>query len=89
MKALVLEGSKLYHQLLGQLLGEQNIVADAVDQLSSAKSLLQKNHYDLVCSNEHLKDGNGVEFIEYLRSIPQYRTVPILYCTSQDDLNPV
>ncbi len=86
MKALIIENSRLYRQLLDNILGQQGFENDITDEISVAKDHLHNNEYDIICLNENLKDGSGMELISYCKNHPQLKHMPILLFSSDDDI---
>jgi len=86
MNALIIENSRLYRQLLDNILGQQGFVTDITDELSVARDHLQHNQYDIIFINENLKDGSGLELIRYCKQHQELKQVPILLFTSDDNI---
>jgi two-component system cell cycle response regulator len=86
MKALILENSRLYRQLLDNILGQQGFENDITDEISIAKDFLQQNHYDVICLNENLKDGSGLELAQICSDDPKCDNTPILLFTSDKNI---
>ncbi len=82
MKALILENSRLYRQLLDNILGQQGFDNDITDEIRIAKDFLQHNHYDIICLNENLKDGSGMELAKFCSEQKNLNKIPILLFTS-------
>ena len=86
MKALILESSRLYRQLLENLLAQHGFDNDITDELKTARQLLAESAYDLLCLNQNLKDGTGLELVRECRADPRLKKIPILFFTSDPDL---
>ncbi len=86
MKALILENSRLYRQLLDNILGQQGFENDITDEISLAKDFLQQNHYDIICLNEGLRDGSGLELARFCAADPQLSRIPILLFSSDKNI---
>ncbi len=86
MKALILESSRLYRQLIDNLLAQQGFDNDITDELATARELLNQQSYDLLCLNENLKDGSGLELVRQCRSSETLQGIPILFFTSDTAL---
>ena len=82
MKALILESSRLYRQLIDNLLAQQGFDNDITDEVAAARELLNQQSYDLLCLNENLKDGSGLELVRQCRSSEALQGIPILFFTS-------
>jgi len=86
MKALILENSRLYRQLLDDILGQEGFENDITDEIKIAEVLLKENSFDLICLNENLKDGSGIKLAHYLKQHKEYKTIPILFFTSDTEI---
>lgn len=82
MKALIIENSRLYRQLLDDILGRHGFSIDSTDQLSHALEYINETTYDIICLNENLKDGSGLDLVRACRSNPVNRNAPILFFTA-------
>lgn len=82
MKALILENSRLYRQLLDNLLGQHGFENDITDKISVAKDFLSENNYDLICLNENLKDGSGIELARFCKQSTTLKRIPLLFFSS-------
>lgn len=87
MKALILENSRLYRQLLDNILGQQGFENDIAEEISIARDLLLENSYDIICLNENLKDGSGIELARFCKKDSDLRSIPILFFTSDDNFD--
>jgi serine/threonine protein kinase/HPt (histidine-containing phosphotransfer) domain-containing protein len=50
-----------------------------------AIELLERNHFDAVVSDYHMPRVDGRELVQYIRSHPRYRSIPVLMVTSEQD----
>lgn len=86
MKALILENSRLYRQLLDNILGQQGFENDITDEIRIARDYLSHADYDVICLNDILKDGSGIEFAGFCKNDPKLKSIPILFFTSNKKL---
>ena len=86
MRALITENSRLYRQLLENILGQQGFESDISDDIKSARDFLETEEYDLICVNQHLEDGLGVELVEFCNNHERHQETPVLFLTAQKDL---
>ncbi len=86
MKALILENSRLYRQLLDNILGQQGFENDITNEIRIAKDFLQQNRYDIICLSETLKDGSGLALAEFCRLDPRLCKIPVLLFTSDKQI---
>ncbi len=86
MKALIIENSRLYRQLLDNIFGEQGFESDITDELRIAFDHLTNVNYDIICLNEKLKDGSGIDFARQCKRDSRFKHIPILFFTSDTDI---
>ncbi len=86
MKALIIENSRLYRQLLDNILGQHGFDNDIAEEYAMARHFLDTNHYDIICLNEIIKGGSGHELVRYCRHSDILRETPILFFTSENDI---
>lgn len=84
MKALIVENSRLYRKLLESLLGQYGFEMDITDSLTEARNYVDHQQFDLICLNDHLKDGRGDKLIRYCQRHPEKKRIPILFCTADE-----
>ena len=85
MKALITENSRVYRQLLENLLGEQGFDTDVSDSFNNSITLIETESYDLICINQYLTDGSGIEFVKYCNDHAVNSDTPILFFTSEKE----
>lgn len=83
---LLLEPSRLYQQILGEMLSQQKDVKLTILEGGQAGiESTRQQHFDLICVSMHLADGSGIEFCEKARAIPELSSIPILLITSENN----
>ena len=82
MRVLITENSRLYRQLLDNIFGQLGFQRDISDNITMARSFLETETYDLICINQHLEDGSGIDFVEYCNNHKSCGHTPILFLTS-------
>jgi two-component system cell cycle response regulator len=82
MKVLIVENSRFYRQLLDNIFGQLGFHRDTSDSLKAARTFLDTESYDLICINQHLEDGSGVEFVEYCNNHKTNHQSPVILLTS-------
>jgi len=85
MKSLIIENSRLYRQLIDNILGQQNFENDICSTLHSAYKFLETNQYDLIMTNHFLEDGSGVDIADFCCTGLNENT-PILLLTSDKNI---
>jgi len=86
VKALIIENSRLYRQLLDNILGQHGFDNDIADEYTMARHFLDTNRYDIICLNEIIEGGSGQELVRYCRHSDALRETPILFFTADDDI---
>ena len=87
MNALILDSSRLYRQLLNQLLAQQGFDNDITDDASTAREWLAGGRYDLLCLNEHLSQGSGIELLREARANGWLEGMAVLFFTADKGLD--
>ncbi len=64
MKSLIIENSRLYRQLIDNILGQQDFENDICSTLHSAHAFLKSTQYDLIMTNLFLEDGSGLDIAD-------------------------
>jgi len=81
MKSLIIENSRLYRQLIDNILGQQNFENDICSTLHSAYDFLKSTQYDLIMTNHFLEDGSGIDIANFCRE-GLNKDTPILLLSS-------
>lgn len=84
MQALIVDNSRTYRQLVGELFSQYEITTDFSNQLSDAKQKLEEESYDVLCICQHLRDGSGQELIEYVQTHVQ-QVPSVIFLTSDEE----
>lgn len=66
------------------LRGAGHEVLEAMDG-ANAFEMLQVNRVDLVITDIHMPNMDGIELVRQLRALPDYRKTPILLLTTESD----
>lgn len=81
---LVVEDSEINLYLLKKILEEEFEEVFLAPDALSALGILEENKVDLILMDVMMGEMNGFELTEKLKSIEQYREIPILFLTSLD-----
>ncbi|MCP4430964.1 MAG: diguanylate cyclase [Gammaproteobacteria bacterium] len=81
MRALITENSRLYRQLLDNILGQQGFENDICSSIEEATTFLNSEQYQVICVNQHLEDGHGSQLIQYCNDHNTNNQASILYLT--------
>ncbi len=85
MRALITENSRLYRQLLDNILGQQGFENDICSSIDEARAFIDADEYQVICVNQHLEDGKGTDLVEYCNQHSVNNNAPILYLTIDDN----
>ncbi len=86
MRILIIEDDSLFAEILETFLEDKNCSTIVAETLSAAKEQLSSSVFHFVLLDNHLPDGDGINFIEVVRetsSIP----VPVMMITGDDNQN--
>ncbi|MEO6670869.1 MAG: response regulator [Ferruginibacter sp.] len=82
LKALIIDDETDICYLLSTLLKQKNLQADYVNTLSDAAMALKKETPEIIFLDNHLPDGLGMNFIEYIKL--HYPSAKIIMITAHD-----
>ena len=82
MKVLIIDDETDICYLLSTLLKQKNLDADYVNTLSDAAMALKKDTPEIIFLDNHLPDGLGMNFIEYIKL--HYPSAKIIMITAHD-----
>ena len=84
-KVLICEDDADVAFIIVNLLEQEGLSGDIASTASSARELLQKNHYSLLLLDLMLSDANGLELIRELRKSEDTRKLPIIVISGHAD----
>ncbi len=82
---LVVEDSSTIRRLVATLLEANNITIYEAENGIEGLALAKKHHFDLMISDCHMPEMNGLELTRELRKIERYKKLPILMLTTESD----
>ncbi len=82
VKALIVDDEIDVCYLLSALLKHKNLQADFVNSLEAAKQMLQAIEPSIIFLDNHLPDGLGTSFIEYIKQ--QHPKAKVVMITAHD-----
>lgn len=85
MKALIVDPSRTYQQLLTAAIELAGFEVTQVSEGSKALELLRQDSFDLVCIAMYLEDMDGFMFSSHLRADTRTRQLPLIMITSNED----
>lgn len=85
-RALVVDDSLTIRRLVGQLLKNNGFeVVDAQNGKEAADKAKADPTFSLVITDLNMPVMDGIEFIRELRSVPDYKFVPVIFLTTESD----
>jgi two-component system response regulator HydG len=81
---LILEDDVTFSLMLSTWLRKKNINVNAVVTVADAKQKIETGHYELILSDLRLPDGDGIDFLRWLRG--QNYTTPFIMMTNYAEI---
>lgn len=75
---LVVDDDRMLLRLICKLLTVRGANCTAVQSAKEALNLVKNSKYDLILTDYHMPDLNGGDLTSMIRSMPEYKTTPIL-----------
>ena len=87
-KILAVDDARTMRALISTILSNEGHEVLAADDGSSALELAKENNVDLVITDLHMEEMNGIVLTQQLRTLDGYKSTPILLLTTEhgDDL---
>lgn len=82
MKALIIDDEIDICYLLGGLLINKNLHTDYANTIAEARLALKKNYPEIIFLDNHLPDGKGIDFVEYIKKY--YPAAKLIMITAYD-----
>ena len=83
---LAVDDSASMRSLISHVLEQAGFDVVAVEDGQEALDYAQQNTVDLVLTDIHMPNLDGIDLIEKLRALPDYQFVPILALTTESDI---
>ena len=80
-KILIVDDEAFIRELIAATISNLGYDVTAVDSGTAALEQAREHIYDLVISDINMPEMNGHEFVEQLRSYPEYKMVPFIFLT--------
>lgn len=88
MRVLIIEDDCLFGEILQTFLEDKQCSTIVADSLASAKLHLQSSVFQFALIDNHLPDGDGIHFINYLKNeLPHDKPLPVMMITAEDNQN--
>lgn len=84
-KILVVDDSSFILKVIDDMLSELNYDVTTADNGASACALVESNLYDMIITDLHMPDMDGIEFTKRVKLIPERRFIPIVMLSSEGD----
>ena len=82
LKVLIIDDEPDICFLLKNILQKRELEANYVNRLEEAKNALKKEEVSLIFLDNHLPDGLGIDFLNYLKT--QYPAIKVIMITAHD-----
>jgi len=77
-KALIVDDEPDIRSLLEITLARMTLDTESAENVTSAKRLLEKNHYDLVLTDMNMPDGNGIDLVSFIQQTSPQTPVALI-----------
>ncbi len=84
MHILIVDSSRLFHQILSNLFNGTRLVPVMAESGEAALAALGQKNFDAVCSAYHLPDMSGIALCQKFRELPHSDTTPFMLLTSSE-----
>jgi DNA-binding response OmpR family regulator len=85
MRVLIIEDNLLFAEILETFLVSKQCETKVSSHLRAAKEQLVTTSFEFILLDNHLPDGDGVDILPFIKSLP--RKVPVMMITAEDDQN--
>ncbi len=82
---LIVDDEPDIRELLEITLNRMNIQTCCAENIDCAKGLLQQNHFDLCLTDMKLPDGNGLDLVDTIQSLPN--PIPVAVITAHGNMD--
>lgn len=83
MKILVVDNTRLFHQVIGKVFSSANLESEAADTGAAALMRIETVEFGIVCCSYYLADMTGIDLCRRLRARPSSRYTPFILFTAQ------
>nr|WP_136250895.1 fused response regulator/phosphatase [Ningiella ruwaisensis] len=88
MRVLIIEDDSLFAEILQTFLEDNNCTTLVADSIASAKLHLQSSIFQFALLDNHLPDGSGIHFIDFLKNeLPHDKPLPVMMITADENQN--
>ncbi|MGM0375764.1 MAG: sigma-54-dependent transcriptional regulator [Bacteroidota bacterium] len=83
-KVLIVDDDVSFGMMVEGYLKKHEMEATLSGSISKSKTLIDKNHFDMVLIDYRLPDGNGMELLDFVKQ--KYPSVPVVLITAYSDI---
>lgn len=83
MRVLVVEDDPIFAEILETFLSDKECSTVVADHLQGARDQLTTSTFDFILLDNHLPDGDGIDFVHFIKELP-YK-VPVMMVTAEDN----
>ncbi|MCH6257987.1 hybrid sensor histidine kinase/response regulator [Puniceicoccaceae bacterium K14] len=84
-RILIVDDDRIVHGIVGKFLKRSNLQYHSVFSASEALEFLKSNPIDLILSDIVMPEMDGIEFCEKLRTLSDFKEVPVIFFTGLSD----
>ena len=81
---LLVEDNAVQSEAINELMGNQGVTVDQAFNGESALQMLQKNDYQCIILDLNLPDVSGLDFLDKIKSMEQFRELPVIVNTAME-----
>jgi sigma-B regulation protein RsbU (phosphoserine phosphatase) len=84
-KILLVDDNPLVLEMMGRALNKEGFHCMKAISADAATELLKQERPDVILSDYHMPDVDGFSFRQNLIAIPEYKDIPFMFLTSEED----
>jgi sigma-B regulation protein RsbU (phosphoserine phosphatase) len=84
-KILLVDDNSLVLEVMAKALSKEGFLCMKAISADAAMGLLKQERPDIILSDYHMPDVDGFAFRQNLITVPEYKDIPFMFLTSEDD----
>lgn len=84
-KILLVDDNSLVLEMMGRALSKEGFYCMKAISADAAMELLKQERPDIILSDYHMPDVDGFAFRQNLIAVPEFKDIPFMFLTSEDD----
>ncbi|MDB5126257.1 fused response regulator/phosphatase [Mucilaginibacter sp.] len=84
-KILLVDDNPLVLEMMGRALNKEGFYCMKAISADAATEILKQERPDIILSDYHMPDVDGFAFRQNLIAIPEYKDIPFMFLTSEED----